>query len=166
MQLKWKSIWGSAMSNSMRPHQVPLFMEFSRQEYWSGLPCPPPGDLPNSSIEPRSPALHVDSLPSEPSGKPKRACYLPTREPQSPKWQAGLLTMIVTRMANLIWISSLIIHHDLTLSLSSFFGHLFVFFLSLSSLISQHLNIYCIITCAYPSLWLLETQCYTGITCV
>ena len=44
---------------------------FSRQEYWSGLPCPPPGDLPNPRIEPRSPILQVDSLPSEPSGKPK-----------------------------------------------------------------------------------------------
>ena len=39
---------------------------FSRQEYWSGLPCPPPGDLPNPRIKPRSPALQVDSLPSDP----------------------------------------------------------------------------------------------------
>ena len=46
-------------------------MGFSRQEYWSGLPCPPPGDLPNPGVEPRSPALQVDSLPSEPPGKPK-----------------------------------------------------------------------------------------------
>ena len=43
---------------------------FSRQEYWSGLPCPPPGDLPNPGTEPRSPALQADSLPSEPPGKP------------------------------------------------------------------------------------------------
>ena len=41
---------------------------FSRQEYCSGLPCPPPGDLPNSGIEPRSPALQEDSLPSKPPG--------------------------------------------------------------------------------------------------
>ena len=41
------------------------------KEYWSGLPCPPPGDLPIPGIEPRSPALKVDSLPSEPPGKPK-----------------------------------------------------------------------------------------------
>ena len=34
--------------------QAPLFMEFSRQEYWSGLPCPPPGDLPNPGIKPAS----------------------------------------------------------------------------------------------------------------
>ena len=43
---------------------------FSRQEYWSGLPCLPPGDLPNAGIEPRSPTLQADSLPSEPPGKP------------------------------------------------------------------------------------------------
>ena len=40
------------------------------QEYWSGLPCPPPGDLPDPGIEPRSPALQIDSLPSESPGKP------------------------------------------------------------------------------------------------
>ena len=43
---------------------------FSRQEWWSGLPCPPPGDLPNSEIKPRSPALQMDYLTSESSGKP------------------------------------------------------------------------------------------------
>ena len=41
-------------------------MEFSRQEYWSGLPFPSPGDLPDPGIKPRSPALQADSLPSEP----------------------------------------------------------------------------------------------------
>ena len=51
-------------------HQAPLSMGFSRQEYWSGLPCPPPGDLPDPGIESRSPALQVDSLLSEPPGKP------------------------------------------------------------------------------------------------
>ena len=50
-------------------HQAPLSMEFSQQEYWSGLPCPSPGHLPNLGIKPRSPALQADSLPSEPSGK-------------------------------------------------------------------------------------------------
>ena len=80
---------------------VTLSVAFSRQEYWSGLlvpssgiepgssalqadslpfeppekpsglPCPPPGDLPNPGIEPRSPALQMDSLSSEPPGKPK-----------------------------------------------------------------------------------------------
>ena len=45
---------------------------FSRQEYWSGLPCPPPpGDLPNPGIKSRSPALQADFMSSEPPGKPK-----------------------------------------------------------------------------------------------
>ena len=45
-------------------------MEFSRLEYWSGWPFPSPGDLPDLGIEPRSPALQADSLPTEPPGKP------------------------------------------------------------------------------------------------
>ena len=45
-------------------------MGFSRQEYWSGLPFPSPGDLPDPGIEPQSPALPADSLPCEPPGKP------------------------------------------------------------------------------------------------
>ena len=49
-------------------HQAPLSMEFSRQEYWNGLPFPSPGDLPNPGIEPESPALQADALPSEPLG--------------------------------------------------------------------------------------------------
>ena len=51
-------------------HQAPVFMEFSRQEYWSGLPFPSPGDLPDPGIEPGSPALEADALPSEPQGSP------------------------------------------------------------------------------------------------
>ena len=43
--------------------QTPLFMEFSRQEYWSGLPFPSPADLPDPGIKPWSPALQADSLP-------------------------------------------------------------------------------------------------------
>ena len=55
-------------------HQTPLSMGFSRQEYWSGMPCPPPGDLPNPGTEPASlmsPALQVGSLPLVLLGKPK-----------------------------------------------------------------------------------------------
>ena len=44
-------------------YQAPQSMEFSRQEYWSGLPFPTPGDLPNPGIEPGSPALQTDALP-------------------------------------------------------------------------------------------------------
>ena len=53
-------------------HQAPPPMEFSRQEYRSGLPFPSPGDLPNPGIEPGSPTLRVDALPSEPPGNPKQ----------------------------------------------------------------------------------------------
>ena len=51
-------------------HQAPPSMGFSRQEYWSGLPFPSPGDLPDPGIKPRSPALQADTLTSDPPGKP------------------------------------------------------------------------------------------------
>ena len=54
-------------------HQALLSVGFSRQEYWSGLPCPAPGYIPDPGVEPASlmlPALQADSLPSEPPGKP------------------------------------------------------------------------------------------------
>ena len=59
------------MSDSATPwtvtHQAPLSMGvLSRQEYWSGLPCPPPGDIPNPGIELSSSTLQADSLPAEP----------------------------------------------------------------------------------------------------
>ena len=50
--------------------QAPLSMEFPRKKYWSGLPFPSSGDLPNPGIKPGSPALQADSLPSKPAGKP------------------------------------------------------------------------------------------------
>ena len=65
----------SFVSGSATPRAEPTRLlspwGFSRQEYWSGLPCPPPGDLPNPGIEPRSPTLQADSLPAEPPGTPK-----------------------------------------------------------------------------------------------
>ena len=70
------SVSHSVMSDSLRPqglyvtHQSFLSMGFSRQEYWSGLPIPSPGDLPNPGTEPRSPALQADSLQSETPVKP------------------------------------------------------------------------------------------------
>ena len=51
-------------------HRDPLSMRFSRQEYWSGLPYPPPGDPPDPKIETVSPELQADSLPTEPLRKP------------------------------------------------------------------------------------------------
>ena len=66
------SVSRSVMSDSVTPWTVALqalsFMGFSRQEYWSGLPFPSVGDLPNPGIEPGSPTLQVDSLRSEPPG--------------------------------------------------------------------------------------------------
>ena len=56
--LAWKIPWTVA-------HQAPLSMGFRRQEYWSGWPLPPPGDLPDPGIEPGSPALQADSLLTE-----------------------------------------------------------------------------------------------------
>ena len=69
---EWKSesISHSAMSNSLWPQQAPLPMEFSRQEYWSVLPFPSPGDHPDPGIEPGSPILKADSSTSEPPEKP------------------------------------------------------------------------------------------------
>ena len=69
----------SVMSDSLPPFwtialQAPLSMGIFRQEYWSGFPYLPPGDRPNPEIKPESPvspALQVDSLPSETSGKPQ-----------------------------------------------------------------------------------------------
>ena len=70
-EVKWSR---SVVSDSATPwtiaHQVPPSMGFSRQEYWSGLPFPSPGDLPDLGIEPWSPTLQADALTSEPPGKP------------------------------------------------------------------------------------------------
>ena len=53
-------------------YQASPSMRFSRHGYWSGLPFPSPGDLPNPGIEPGSPTLQADTLTSEPPGKPQR----------------------------------------------------------------------------------------------
>ena len=66
----------SLRSPELEAYQAPLSMEFSRQEYWSGLPFPSPADLPSPGTEPRSPASQADSSPSEPPGK---ALYFPSR---------------------------------------------------------------------------------------
>ena len=70
----------SAMSDSVTlrtvAHQAPLSMGFPRQEYWSRLPVPSPGDLPDPGIEPWSPGLQENSLPSKTPGKPQALCAL------------------------------------------------------------------------------------------
>ena len=64
---KYKGVGCSVVSDSLRPHalyvarQAPLSMESSKREYWSGLPSPSPGDLPDPQIKPGSPALEADS---------------------------------------------------------------------------------------------------------
>ena len=60
----------SLQSHGLQPTRLLCPWGFSRQEYWGELSCPPPADLPNPGIHPRSPALHTDSLPSELPGKP------------------------------------------------------------------------------------------------
>ena len=68
--LAWRTPWTLA-------HLVPLSMGFSRQEYWSGLPFPSPGDLPDPGITPGSSELQADSLPSEPPEKPDLCLLAP-----------------------------------------------------------------------------------------
>ena len=73
---------GKATPSSVLTWRIPwtvLSMGFSRQEYWSGLLCPVPGDLPSPGIEPSSPAWQADSLPSESQGKPLFCCFMPRR---------------------------------------------------------------------------------------
>ena len=76
VQLLCSALSHSVMSDSLPPWT--LSMGFSRQEYWSGLPCPFPVHLPNPGIEPRSPSLQADSLPSEP---PAKSCLTLSRPP-------------------------------------------------------------------------------------
>ena len=66
--------------------QAPLPVEFSRQEYWRGLPLPSPGDLPSPGLEPRSPELQADSIPTELLGKPWRLL----KRTQDPSWRGRL----------------------------------------------------------------------------
>ena len=67
--LSYSVVSNSLQLHGLQPAMVLCPLGFSRQELWSGLPCPPPGNLHNPGIKPRCPALQVDSLPSEPQGK-------------------------------------------------------------------------------------------------
>ena len=74
---KWKWKWSRVRLFAIPwtvAYQAPLSMGFSRQEYWSGLPFPSPGDLPDPGIEPGSPALQADALSSEPPTRYAYAC--------------------------------------------------------------------------------------------
>ena len=70
VQVKMKVKLLSRVQLFVTPCQASPSMGFSRQEYWSGLPFPSPGDFPNPEIKLRSPALQADALTSEPWGKP------------------------------------------------------------------------------------------------
>ena len=89
MKVKVKSLSHVRLFATSRTvaYQAPLSMGFSRQEYWSGLPLPSPGDLLNQGIEPGSPALQADTLTSEPPRKPilvhTEAKLQPFQSPQS-----------------------------------------------------------------------------------
>ena len=79
-------------------HQAPLSMGFSRQEYWSGLPCPPPGDLPNPGIKPASPATSVSqvgSLPLSHQGSPNNCI-------PSPQFNSYYFVMFVLFLSDII----------------------------------------------------------------
>ena len=81
----WKERKVAQSCPTLCAYQALTSMGFSRQEYWSGLPFPSPGDLPDSGIEPRSPALQTDALPSEPPGKHGASIYLDVlRQSQNP----------------------------------------------------------------------------------
>ena len=98
--------------------QAPLFMGFSRQEYWSGLPCPTPGDLLDPGIEPESlisPSLPGDSLPLAPPGKPPKPSY-PRKFPGGPVFRTlclhyrtvggtGLIPGQGTKIPHAVWFS-------------------------------------------------------------
>ena len=98
-EVKWSC---SVMSDPVTPwtvaHQAPLSMEFFRQEYWSGLPFPSPGDLPDPGVELGSPALQADALPSEPPkglGEQGQGCVCGGR------WAAAVLFWV----GRLAWLS-------------------------------------------------------------
>ena len=89
-------------------YQALWSMGFSRQEYWSGLPFHSPGDFPNPGIEPGSPALQTDALPSEPLGKPHEQNNLVQLRPVS--MLSLFLEYLVAKLGPWTLILSLLIH--------------------------------------------------------
>ena len=84
----WVCVSRSVMPDSLQLHglcQTSLSMEFSRQEYWSGKPSPPPRDLPDPGIKPTSPALQVDSLRLSHRGSPAKVWKQP-KCPSTNEW--------------------------------------------------------------------------------
>ena len=85
-------------------HQAPLSMGFPRQEYWSGLPFPSPGDLPDPGIEPASPALADGFFTTDPSGKPRLAVHSlsPVLLSAAP-WAAGSREALMLTLSHSMW---------------------------------------------------------------
>ena len=73
-------------------------MEFSRQEYWSGLPFPSPGDLPDAGIEPGSPALQANALPSEPPGSLSTGRQTPAQKKLKSKGEHKKIVVFLFRL--------------------------------------------------------------------
>ena len=84
-------------------HQASPSMEFSRHEYWSGLPIPSPGDLPDPGIEPRSPALQADTLPSELPGNLESTIWISSNKLYEDIFFLQAPTLILKLLA-LLWI--------------------------------------------------------------
>ena len=84
-------------------YQAPPSMGFSRQECWSGLPFPSPGDLPNPGIKPRSPALWADALTSEPPGKSSTVTGINGKSQTKPRLNNGLL--LLEQSSKFLWAS-------------------------------------------------------------
>ena len=76
-------------------HQAPPSMGFYRQEYWSGVPLPSPGDLPDPGIKPRSPTLQADALTSAPPGKPLNTRIQSFRKPPIETQNKGIVKAMV-----------------------------------------------------------------------
>ena len=80
-------------------HQAPLSIGFSRQEYWSGLPFPSPGDLPDPGIEPASPALAGGFFTTEPPWKPLREMGVVLNDPRNARPSLGAAPSVLVQQA-------------------------------------------------------------------
>ena len=102
--LHWWWFSRSVVADSCDPqtvaHQGPLSLRYSRQEYWSGLPFPSPGDLPDAGVEPGSSALQADSLPTEPQGKPSH--HVTSQQQQVAMKANGVLKLTLNPLFNLL----------------------------------------------------------------
>ena len=100
-------------------HQAPLSMGFSRQEYWSGLPCPPPGDLPDPGVKPASPevpALQVDSLLLSHGGKPLLCltdCNIPNTQDAEPGTLLGVYKWLWNEGSSQVYCSNVIVFKNI-----------------------------------------------------